>query len=691
MPNARVSSSTSPPPRLVERKIVLPGVTVVARLVARVRDRVNARLWRSLAHLPTPTQHTQLAALLMIPPDRRTTLLDHLRHPPTRVSAPSLVQALDRHRTIRDLGFTLEGLHPLPLSRIQTLARYASMTWAQAISRMPTDRRVATLIAWAAVSVATSQDDALDVFDTLLRDLIAKATYREAQLRLHSIHDLDSAAQLLSRVGTFILDPPNPAGDVRAELLATITPEIIAEAVAVVAALTRPPDEVYQDELRDRYQTVRRFLPALLQTITFQDTPAGHPIVAALAFLQQIEGQRKPPLHRAPLTVVPRSWRRSVVTDDGETVDRAAYTVCVLDQLRTGLRQRDVFVHPSIRWSDPRARLLQDAAWEAARPQICRSLHRASHPQDELTQLASLLDTTYQRVAANLPTNTTVRIEHRAGVDRPTITPLEKLDDPPSLVALRERVAGLLPQANLPDVILEIHAVTGFLDEFTHLSEATARVPDLPISLCAVLVAEACNIGLAAVADPTVPALTRARLLWVQQHYVRAETITRANARLVDHQQHIPLAQTWGSGEVASADGLRFVVPVRTVHAGPNPKYFRRSTQGVTFYNWVSDQYTGFYGLVIPSTLRDSLYVLEGLLEHQTSLRPTEIMTDTHGYSDIVFGLFWLLGYQFSPRLADMGDARYWRMDRHADYGVLNGIARSTINTRLIAQLYWTP
>jgi len=28
-------------------------------------------------------------------------------------------------------------------------------------------------------------------------------------------------------------------------------------------------------------------------------------------------------------------------------------------------------------------------------------------------------------------------------------------------------------------------------------------------------------------------------------------------------------------------------------------------------------------------------------------------MTDTAGYSDIVFGLFWLLGFPFSPRLAD--------------------------------------
>lgn len=45
--------------------------------------------------------------------------------------------------------------------------------------------------------------------------------------------------------------------------------------------------------------------------------------------------------------------------------------------------------------------------------------------------------------------------------------------------------------------------------------------------------------------------------------------------------------------------------------------------------------------------------MLEGLLEQETGLNPTEIMTDTAGASELVFGLFWLLGYQFSPRLAD--------------------------------------
>jgi len=92
-------------------------------------------------------------------------------------------------------------------------------------------------------------------------------------------------------------------------------------------------------------------------------------------------------------------------------------------------------------------------------------------------------------------------------------------------------------------------------------------------------------------------------LAWVQQNYVRAETLIRANARLVDTQAKIPLAQVWEGGEVASADGLRFVVPVRTVNAGPNSKYFGTG-RGITYYNFTSDQFTGFHGIVIPGTLR---------------------------------------------------------------------------------------
>jgi hypothetical protein len=210
-----------------------------------------------------------------------------------------------------------------------------------------------------------------------------------------------------------------------------------------------------------------------------------------------------------------------------------------------------------------------------------------------------------------------------------TITNLDKLEEPASLTNLSGQVAALLPKIDLTELVLEIHAHTKFADEFTHVSESNARVDDLPVSLCAVLLAEACNIGLEPLVKHNVPALTRHRLSWVKQNYVRSETLVRANARLVDYQATLSLAKQWGGGEVASADGMRFVTPVRTINSGPNPKYFN-SGRGITWYNFVSDQYAGFHGIVIPGTLRDSIFVLEGLLEQQTGIRPTEIMTDAY-------------------------------------------------------------
>jgi hypothetical protein len=42
--------------------------------------------------------------------------------------------------------------------------------------------------------------------------------------------------------------------------------------------------------------------------------------------------------------------------------------------------------------------------------------------------------------------------------------------------------------------------------------------------------------------------------------------------------------------------------------------------------------------------------------------------------------LSWLLGYQFSPRIADIGGARFWRIDPKVDYGPLNNFASHKVN-----------
>ena len=225
---------------------------------------------------------------------------------------------------------------------------------------------------------------------------------------------------------------------------------------------------------------------------------------------------------------------------------------------------------------------------------------------------------------------------------------------------------------------------TGFTEAFTHLTDRSARTADFALSLCAALLAEACNTGPEPFIRHDTPALRRDRIGWVKQNYLRDETITAGNATLVAAQNRIALAHAWGGGEIASADGMRFVVPIRTVHAGPNPKYFG-PLRGMTWYNLLSDQFTGLNAIPVPGTLRDSLVLLAVVLEQQTELKPMQIMTDTGAYSDVVFGLFRLLGYRFCPRLADIGGTRFWRIDPRADYGKLNVVSEHRLKLQRIA------
>jgi TnpA family transposase len=135
---------------------------------------------------------------------------------------------------------------------------------------------------------------------------------------------------------------------------------------------------------------------------------------------------------------------------------------------------------------------------------------------------------------------------------------------------------------------------------------------------------------------------------------------------------------------LASVDGIRFVVPVRTIHARPNPKYFGRK-RGITWLNMLNDQSAGLAAKVLSGTPRDSLNFIDVVQLQRGGKVPDAIITDTGSYSDIVFGLIHLTGRKYRPQLANLPDQRLWRIDTNADYGPLNQAARGRIDTDKIA------
>ena len=122
---------------------------------------------------------------------------------------------------------------------------------------------------------------------------------------------------------------------------------------------------------------------------------------------------------------------------------------------------RDIFITPSWRYADPRAGLLSGREWETTRPVICRTLGLSYQPAPILTAITKELDNTYRAVLKRLPNNPAVRFEAVNGKSDLILSPLDKLEESPTLKALRKAVINYLPRVDLPEILLEIEAQRG--------------------------------------------------------------------------------------------------------------------------------------------------------------------------------------------------------------------------------------
>ncbi|MFC4062886.1 Tn3 family transposase [Planomonospora corallina] len=691
---------------LREHGVLLPGVSTLARLVARVRQETYERLWQLLHDLLSTQQRLILNVLLEVPPGARVSELERLRKGSTKASGPAMVKALERVVEIASVGMGGIDTSAIPPRRLAELARYGLTGKAPAIKRHPPVRRLATLLATVQVLEAKAIDDALELLDVLMTgQLLARAERESAKEKLRTYPRFSRASATLALAVEVLLEASEYGEDLTLEQVwesidAVVPRGQLRAAVEAVTDAAPPPDAdpdgQWRALLTEKIAVVRSFLPLLTSAIAFGATAEGEPALEAMRALPTLinrAGRRKIKAAYLPADgiaeeVVTGEWKRLVHRKDlpEGLVDRAAYVFCVLEKFHRLLRRRDIYALGSSRWSDPRAHLLAGQAWQAAKGPVLNTLGLPEDPEPLLAAHAAALDEAYTDVAGRLTDQTAVSVDAEG---RLHLAHLEAVEEPPGLIDLRKRLQGMLPRVDLPELILEVMSWRpGFTAAFTPVSGGAARLEsDLHVTIAACLTAHALNITYAPIISPGVAALTRDRISHVDQTYLRPETYSPANASLIEGQAGIGLAQAWGGGLVAAIDGVRFVVPVPTICARPNPKYFGRR-RGAQWLNMINDQGVGLGAKVLSGTPRDSLHVIDVLYGRDGGRAPEVIITDAGSYSDIVFALIHLLGRKFRPVLADLPDHKLWRFDPGADYGPLNTAARGKIDTVAIRR-HW--
>jgi TnpA family transposase len=666
--------------KLLRERIVRPGVTSLERLVVTARQEAQKEIFQRLVPLLTD-EHKALLDHLLVPNDNMgRTRLTWLRQAATSNSPKAILAGLEKLAFLKRCvdGWDLSFLNP---NRLMFLAQLGRKSTNQALQRAPNERRYPILVAFVHQSFVDITDEVIDMFDRNLAEAYARASHDLDGFRKSVARATNEKLHLFRVLGRAVLDPEISNDELRRVIYQHIPPKVLQSAVEECDQIIRPIDDSYFDLLGSRYGYIRQFAPAFLEAFQFRSNQKHDPLLAAAELLCRLNIERR---RRIPgdacLDFVPPKWRPYVV--DGENrINRQYYELCVLWELRSALRAGDIWLQNSRRYANPGTYLIPKNRWPTLRPEVCRQIRAPQDGATRLTKRKAELDELLSRVDLMLSCNDRVRMDDEHIV----VSPLEAEQRPESAVRLERIINERLPHVELSDLLIEVDCWTGFSHHFEHAGGSEPRSKELLRHLYASILAQGCNFGLTKMAQ--IAEVRYDQLAWCNNWYIREETLKAAVGAIVNFQYYQPLSRHWGGGTLSSSDGQRFPVSVKTRNAAALPRYFGYG-RGVTFYTWTSDQFSQYGTKIISATVRDATYVLDEILDNETELPISEHITDTSGYTELVFALFDLLDMQFSPRIRDVGDQRLYRFDRKKTYRNLEPRLKGRINRDLILRCW---
>jgi len=668
--------------KLRDWRIMLPAISTLERIVVAEVTHATTTLFDAVTNRLPANLRASIDLLLEVPEGDARSSLFRLKSYPQSASAAVIKSDIIRLRLVEELLGEDGELVDLDPKIVRQLGELGRRYDAGDLRRFARPKRTALIACYLIEARKTLLDQIVEMHDLFLTAMNRKSrTSVEKQRKTMRRRARDGLHQMLAGVDALaVADKEQTVGAFRE----AVNAPALVEAATACRAYERLETRGHLDAMLARYSTLRQYLPSFI-TLPFHAAAGSETLLRAIDILRALDaGTRGPLTVDDPHGFVAADWRPHLI--ENGRLDRHIWEISLAIAVRDALRAGGLFLTQSRDHVSFWSLVHDDRSWQANAAQAYKALSLPTDPKVFLAELSATFDAVARAAVDGFARNRFAAVRNgRLKLKRTDALPI-----PRELAQLRLAFQASYPRVRIEDLLQDVDEWCGFTQAFRPLAGYQPRSRgNHHRTLLATLIAHGTNLGLAAMSQ-SLDTMEAEALQDTSRWFLREETLKAANAILVDYHHCLPFSRIWGDGSRSSSDGQRFAVQHDNLLSSFYPRYFGYYDRALALYTHTSDQHSVYATQAISCAPREARYVLTGILDNDCTLTIREHTSDTHGYTEHLFGLCALLGIAFMPRLKDLPDQVLSRIDRNADYGLLQPLLRGIIDLDIIIE-QWDP
>ena len=670
--------------RFLELKICMPNDSVIKEVAASAFTKVEDKFFRSKSRKIPKAVKSSIDRLIN---GKGELDLSELKQDPGRVGMKSLQKEADKLRSLRELNLPSKLFAGISKKQLIKLKRRVASESVFEVNRHPHHKKFVLFAAYSYVRVHEITDDLVELLIQIVHKIGARAEKKVIKEWVKGFKKVRNKEGVFRDILSVSLK--NPKGQIDEIIYPTAGGE---EAMQnILKELGSGP--IYrikvQNTMRASYvHHYRRMIPIILEALEFCSNNTRYkPVIEAIELIKKYQDSTKKHYSsddNVPIDgVVKREWMSFVIQDNG--INRANYELALLDSLRNRLRCKEIWVPCAFKYCNPDEDLPQD--FSKKKVEYFDKLKADLNPYSFVKHLENQMRDSLNKLNANIPNNPDVKILSKKG-GWISVSPLGAQDDPQNLIGIKKKIQSNWPMTGLLDVLKETELRVGFTKKFETVGvRATMKKDVLQRRLLLALYGLGTNMGLKRVCTTTTKE-NHHDLTYVKGRYINRDNLRNAIAEVANAIFKVRMPHIWGEGTTSCAsDSKKFGSWDQNLMTEWHIRYRGR---GVMIYWHVDKKSTCIYSQLKSCSSSEVAAMIEGLLQHNTTMEIDKNYVDSHGQSEVAFAFCHLLGFKLMPRLKAINKQKLYlpKKGESSSYQNLKDVLTRPIKWDLIINQY---